>query len=129
MNIEFPCLDDDVAASAEWDRSVGRDNETVSMKKTKNTTMITFSLGDNVTWTSQAAGSITDKKGMVVAIVQRGNDPMKFHRNVMKTYAKSRLALGGGTPRDHESYLVDVDGKLYWPRVSGLKKLPVRRRK
>jgi len=63
---------------------------------------------DVVSWDSQAGGRWTKKTGAIVEIVPRGLVPRHKIR-------------GSGQPRSHESYVVDVFGTLYWPRVSNLK--------
>lgn len=72
-----------------------------------------FQLGDEVTWTSQAAGTLRTKTGKIVEVVRTGDRPTRM-RNT-------------GIDRRHESYVIEVPGKtprqktkLYWPRVSQL---------
>lgn len=72
-----------------------------------------FKVGDEVTWTSQAAGSSKTKTGIIVALIPpRGIIP------------KAVRPPGAGWPRNHESYVVQVGTQFYWPRVSHL--LPAR---
>lgn len=74
-----------------------------------------FKKGDIVTWTSQSQGYTRTKTGKIVAVVQAGQEPL--------TKVPEGCSLGKpGWVRDHESYLVQVDGKkrLYWPLVSKL---------
>jgi hypothetical protein len=61
-------------------------------------------LGRTVTWTS----SNKQKCGEVVGIVPAGSLPSEIGFAVGDT----------SRPRDHESYVVRADTKLYWPRVS-----------
>lgn len=79
-----------------------------------------FKVGDNVKWMSQAQGCATVKYGVVLGVIPAGGDfPPLAEDGRVSHY-------GGGDPRNHESYLVEVpskkDGKphLYWPRVSAL---------
>ena len=75
-----------------------------------------FEVGDEVEWTSQAAGIVKAKRGTVEMIVPRGKRPE---------------IKGVGFQRDHVSYVVRVrqynaNGKVirtqcYWPRVSALR--------
>ncbi len=67
-----------------------------------------FDLGVEVTWTSQAGGHAKTKQGPIVEVVPR------------RKYPKSRVD-GCGMSRQHESYVVRVGNKLYWPRVSALR--------
>jgi hypothetical protein len=75
---------------------------------------ITFELGDKVKWDSQAAGYIKTKKGKIVVVLPAGTRP-------------GDGVLAGlrypGKPRNHESYVVMVGEKYYWPRVAYLKKV------
>jgi hypothetical protein len=82
-----------------------------------------FSLGDVVTWTSQAAGASLKKQGTVIEVVVPAHTP------------SSDLGHHApGTPRDHESYVIEVQQqprnerrprkpKRYWPIVSLLQKV------
>lgn len=66
-------------------------------------------LGSTVKWRSQVAGSWKTKGGMVVQVVQR------------KKFPASKYKIGtSAVPRDHESYVVQVGNKFYWPRISVL---------
>jgi hypothetical protein len=82
-----------------------------------------FSVGDRVTWRSQAAGIWKVKTGTIVEVIRPHTIPRE---------------RGFGTSRKHESYIVEVKpepvlhGKhqiqrknakpeTYWPRVSNLK--------
>lgn len=76
-------------------------------------------IGDRVEWTSQSASFRTTKRGEIVAVVPAETPP---ERCVPDGYRCGSPA-GFGMSRDHESYLVKVDGKgrgLYWPRVKHL---------
>jgi hypothetical protein len=100
--------------------------------------MSCFKVGDNVSWESQAAGSLIRKKGKLVAVVPKGVSPRdtdfgKAHNFFMywgRTTTENYRIMFDGWPRNHESYLVEVPGgktakatsKLYWPRISQLKK-------
>lgn len=69
-----------------------------------------FELGDDVEWTSGASGFWPKRKrGIVVEIVPVGTVP-----------DSNKETVGG---RKHESYVVRVGKKLYWPRVCHLKKV------
>lgn len=89
--------------------------------------MSNFKVGSKVKWQSSAAGSWTEKQGIVVAIIPATADV----RREIDTRVKAgthRSNYGFGMPRDHESYLVEVrqsmKGKaiLYWPVVSRLQR-------
>jgi len=70
-------------------------------------------IGDTVEWTSQSGGYTKTKKGEVVQVVQAGHAPWP-----------GQLKVGGvgfGGSRKHESYLVRVGNKAYWPIASKLK--------
>jgi hypothetical protein len=76
--------------------------------------------GAVVEWTSQANGGRKKKVGTVVEVVPAKclPDQTRF-RSLYKGY-------GVGSPRSHESYVVEVPAKgkgqpkIYWPRVSAL---------
>lgn len=85
-----------------------------------------FRVGDKVRWKPRAAGYFKVKKGKVIAVIPVGEvarpQDWLFHRCMFD---------GDGGPRNHESYLIEVPGgktgtatpKLYWPRVSQLRKV------
>lgn len=80
--------------------------------------MSKFTLGQTVTWASQANGSTTTKTGAIVEVVPAGSRVSARHWEQMDA---------SGLPRDHESYIIRVPGKterskgkLYWPHVSKL---------
>ncbi len=81
----------------------------------------TFQVGDSVGWVTQS----THKRGRVVCVVPKGAHPRLLVDEMVKQHNAS-FVMGGGTRRDHDSYLVLVPSegkrkpKLYWPRVSGL---------
>lgn len=72
-----------------------------------------FQVGQQVKWTSQATGSWKEKVGDVVEVVPAGARP-KPER------FPSLYAGGCGFGRYHESYVVRVGKKYYWPIASKL---------
>jgi len=84
-------------------------------------------IGDKVEWSSQAQGSSTKKEGIICAIIPPRTNP----RKIIKGKDANLRRMFDGWDRDGESYIVKViPGKtdrskpvLYWPRVSGLKKV------
>lgn len=73
-----------------------------------------FKIGDKVTWVSSAGGFGKRKNGEVVAVVPARTLPS---RDDFPTLHKK----GIGSPRDHVSYVVRVEGAgLYWPRANHL---------
>jgi len=80
-----------------------------------------MNVGDKVEWVSQSGGTETKKVGTIVRVVPFLTPPDKY---IPLEYPYS-LGMYGLT-RDHESYLVKVDGKgnrLYWPLVKYLKQV------
>jgi len=73
-----------------------------------------FVVGDEVEWTSQAAGITRTKRGTVIEVVPAGQFPSrKPGRNDLACLS-----------RDHDSYVVSVKGRgTYWPRASQLRKV------
>lgn len=71
-----------------------------------------FVVGDRVKWVSQSQGYWKVKEGVVDAVVPA-------HRAFS---LPADLKRYGTRSRDHESYVVRVGGKLYWPVVSLLKR-------
>jgi hypothetical protein len=67
-------------------------------------------LGSAVRWTSQSGGgSHLTKTGKVIRVVPAGERPSHPGLN------------NPGHARNHESYIVSAhNGRVYWPRVSGL---------
>ena len=77
-------------------------------------------VGDRVEWTSQSASYRTTKRGVIVAVVTAETPPEQCIPDGYRCGSPS----GFGMRRDHDSYLVKVDGKgrgLYWPRVRHLR--------
>jgi len=75
-------------------------------------------IGDKVRWKSQSQSYCSEKTGDIVAVVPTGTTP------VIPKGFRCNSSCGYGMARNHESYLVKVDGKgnrLYWPIVSKLK--------
>ena len=72
-----------------------------------------WEVGTVVTWRSQSAGTWKEKTGVIVARV-----PPHADVNEMTYGHARRVRIGNpGMPRDHVSYVVRADGRLYWPRV------------
>lgn len=70
--------------------------------------MTAFQVGDRVRWTSQSAGVVRSKEGVVERVLAPGERPEKLSKAPMP-----------GNARDHQSYVVRVAGRgLYWPRAS-----------
>jgi hypothetical protein len=74
-----------------------------------------FKINDIVTWTSQANGCWKQKVGIVAQVVAAGQLPDRDQFRTLYTGA------GVGMARGHESYVVKVGSRIYWPRVSALK--------
>lgn len=77
-------------------------------------------VNDTVEWTSSSAGITRSKRGLVVEVIPANQFPTREKRVEADVW---------GNIRNHESYLVRVPGKnaaskgkLYWPRVSQLKR-------
>lgn len=91
---------------------------------------MSFTTGDRVCWESQAGGAWKKKIGIIVAVVQPHAYPKDCVPMPRKFYNTAAMD-GGGLPRDHESYLVEVNEsktgrgkpKLFWPRVFALRHL------
>lgn len=81
-------------------------------QKTPTTKQPSFKKGDIVTWTSQASGFKKKKTGKVVFVLPADHAPWECG------WGDSGF---GSAPRNHRSYIVDVNGKLYWPLVKHLK--------
>lgn len=79
-----------------------------------------FKVGDMVRWTSGAGGVQKTKAGEVVAVIPERR-PVTDALN--KIRVKFNRQFDGFNPRMHESYLVLVGDKLYWPRAKGLEKV------
>lgn len=87
---------------------------------------MSFKIGDKVKWISKSSGTRTEKRGVILEIIPAGKSEYSYSKDYIysskkgKKYSASKL--GGGGPRDHESYLIVVGNYLYWPRVCYLKK-------
>lgn len=64
-------------------------------------------VGRKVSWTARGRGAGLTKEGKVVEIIPAGSVP-----STVRTSAKRS--------RNTDSYVVDVEGKLYWPEPSRL---------
>jgi hypothetical protein len=88
-----------------------------------------FKVGDNVKWISQAAGTETEKRGVVVRVVQKHETPA--YRIAEKEFTVHRRMFDGfGIPGGSDvGYFVEVrDGKTarsqpkpYFPYPSALR--------
>jgi len=67
-------------------------------------------VGSKVTWKSQSRGYYTIKEGTIIAVVPAGEWATKY----------GYKPNGGppGVPRNHETYVVQVGNRTYWPMVS-----------
>ena len=74
-----------------------------------------FSLDQRVEWVSQASGVTSQKTGRIVQIVPPGQKPFERFTNLYRNRGVQTVNV-----RKHESYVVDVGGRFYWPRVSAL---------
>lgn len=79
---------------------------------------MSFKVGDRVQWESQASGSWTEKRGVIVAIVPASVSPFRC----LPGRFEGPIHRFDNSFRDHESYLVQVRQcrRLYRPRVSSL---------
>lgn len=81
--------------------------------------VMSYFIGDKVTWSSQSAGFYKNKVGVVVALV-----PSRQSVNPVLASAGIRGRIKNpGAARDHMSYVVRSEGRLYWPRVNQLRPL------
>lgn len=69
-----------------------------------------FQLGDQIHWRARAG--LPEKRGVIIEVVKRGKYPSRDHKN-LKLY---------GYYRETESYVVEADGRQFWPRVGNLKR-------
>jgi tRNA(Ile2) C34 agmatinyltransferase TiaS len=77
--------------------------------------MSKFKDGELVKWSSQAAGCSKEKTGKIAQVVAAGQLPDRDR--FLHLYKSS----GVGIARNHESYVVMVGMRPYWPRVTHLK--------
>lgn len=92
---------------------------------------MSFSVNEKVSWESQSAGSTTRKEGVIIFKVPA--DKAATNRELVQKYNpghKNNMMFDGCIPRGHVSYVVSVPSKsgkgkpkLYWPKVSQLKKV------
>ena len=96
--------------------------------------MSKFSIGQKVTWNSGGAGHSKQKTGTIIAIVPANVDPFRMDGKDYiipggRRIPYSRTRYGGGIPRYHVSYIVEVENPkgphlattYYWPLVSALR--------
>ena len=79
-----------------------------------------FSLGQIVRWRSQASGTYCTKQGKVVEVLPPGFKPSTRFKSLYRNRGVQTVS-----PRKHVSYVVEVDGKAYWPRVKKLEAVDV----
>lgn len=77
---------------------------------------MSFQKGQTVKWTSQASGNTIEKHGTVAEVVPAFCKPNESFR---KLYSRGN-GVHKSSARNHESYVVVVDRRAYWPRVSQL---------
>jgi hypothetical protein len=82
---------------------------------------MSFKVGDEVTWRSQANGNYSLKKGKIVIVVPAWVSPFSVLFNT--SYSDYRLKFAQRGWRSDESYLVAVRTRLYWPHVRQLCKV------
>lgn len=80
--------------------------------------MTTITVGTRVRWTSQAGGFAKTKEGLVVYVIP----PKEYVREILQRNDRFRREVRDFSIflRDHESYVVRVGKRLYWPIVKGL---------
>lgn len=77
--------------------------------------------GQRVTWVSQARGIARRKVGEVVAIAPARMAGWRVFDEALRLGLTVSSSMNNvGSARDHESYLVRVGARAYWPRVSAL---------
>lgn len=82
-----------------------------------------FQVGDRVRWSSQSHAFRKSKRGRVLAVVPPGRDPDSCIRETLRSdFIPGRIMFDGTVGRSHESYVVSVGNKLYWPRVRHLER-------
>lgn len=69
-----------------------------------------FAVGVRVKWSSQSRGRMKEKDGVIVEIVVAGNRPSLKWADIWAP----------GSPRNHESYVVEVGKRHYWPLVKNI---------
>lgn len=82
------------------------------MNKTTTTTML-FKLGMPVKWKSGNGVVNKTKKGKIIGVIAAGKTP------VLKKFPTLRA---NGKARKITSFIVEANGKYYWPHASQLKK-------
>jgi hypothetical protein len=94
---------------------------------------MSYQIGDKVEWDVRSRTDMFSDithVGTVVGIVPDGWELGYGKFSTDSPFACMRLPKDNGSSRNHESYIVFVPGatprskgKLYWPRVSGLRKV------
>jgi hypothetical protein len=74
-----------------------------------------FTVGTQVRWTSQAGGYRKTKVGIIVDVIPA----FDYLTDYLPDEILEQLGRGH-LPRTHESYIVRVGNKYYWPRVKNL---------
>lgn len=87
--------------------------KTTTTTKDKAIQSLVLRVGQQVKWRSGSNGNFKTKKGKVVAIVAAGKI---LPKTKFPTLAKT------ATPRKQASYVIDVNGRFYFPRPTQLQK-------
>lgn len=86
-----------------------------------------FRVGDQVSWTSQSRGTSLTKAGTIAAVVRPGQAAFEAasaaKRTVRPTNLQNLNPAYAALSRSDVSYVVNVGGKAYWPRVQKLQKV------
>jgi hypothetical protein len=75
-------------------------------------------VGDKVTWKSQSHGHSKTKTGIIIVVIPRRTNPLSIDE-----VKKMKLCFEYGSGRDHDSYMVKANNRVYWPRVKHLKRV------
>lgn len=76
-----------------------------------------WQLGEKVRWTSSAGGHTKTKEGIVAEVVPAGAMPDR------ERFLHLYRSVGVGVARDHESVVVMVGTRPYWPRAHQLQRV------
>ena len=71
-------------------------------------------LGDTVRWRSHSQGSWLEKVGTIAEVIPA------LSRPDAEKWPSLFTGAGPGASRNHESYIVTVGKRVYWPRVKRL---------
>lgn len=75
-------------------------------------------IGDRIRWISKTGDQEKIREGVIYKVIC-ANTSLHSSLNIFERF-RFKCDTRWWSQRDHESYVINVSGQLYWPRVVGL---------